>query len=171
MSEITSRNSPQGFFFLSCFFSALPILFSSHTNIHNYKRNIFALLPFFISWTQWSDFFYGGKKAWFFSNTVKTLEVHHLCMEVIWLLIMACGMLVHTTSLAVQSRWILAGTATRGHIQRPRASPTCSMGDRFGEYASHVRTRILSARLCKPIGWTAIRVAGLRWVWRWRCWV
>ncbi len=50
---------------------------------------------------------------------------------------MACGMLVHSTSMAVQSCWILAGT-----ICRSRASQTCSMGDMSSEYADHARTEI-----------------------------
>ncbi len=50
-------------------------------------------------------------------------------MELIRLLIVACGMLVHSSSMAVRGCWILAGTGTRCHIRRSRASQTCSMGD------------------------------------------
>ncbi len=42
---------------------------------------------------------------------------------------MACGMLVHSSSMAVRSCCILAGTGTRCRIRRSRASQTCSMGD------------------------------------------
>ena len=37
---------------------------------------------------------------------------HLLCIELVRLLIVACGMLVHSSSIAVQSFWILAGTGT-----------------------------------------------------------
>ncbi len=53
----------------------------------------------------------------------------HLLIELIRLLIVACGMLVHSSLMAVRSWWILAGTGTRCRIRRPRASQTCSMGD------------------------------------------
>ena len=46
------------------------------------------------------------------------------------LLIVACGRLAHSSSLAVQSRWILAGTGTRCCILVvSRASQTCSIGN------------------------------------------
>ncbi len=38
---------------------------------------------------------------------------HLLRIELIRLLIVACGMLVHSSSMAVRSCWILAGTGTR----------------------------------------------------------
>ncbi len=60
---------------------------------------------------------------------------HLLRIELIRLLIVACGMLVHSSSMAVWSCWILAGTGTRCRIRRSRASQTCSMGDMSGEYA------------------------------------
>ncbi len=41
--------------------------------------------------------------------------------------------------------WILAGTGTRCHIRRSRASQTCSMGDMSGEYAGHAKTGMFSA--------------------------
>ncbi len=65
---------------------------------------------------------------------------HLLRIELIRLLIVACGMLVHSSSMAVRSFWILAGTGTRCRIRRSRASQTCSMGDMSGEYAGHART-------------------------------
>ncbi len=61
---------------------------------------------------------------------------HLLRIELIRLLIVACGMLVHSSSMAVCSCWILAGTGTRCRVRRSRASQTCSMG----EYAGHART-------------------------------
>ncbi len=54
-------------------------------------------------------------------------------------------MLVHSSSMAVRSCWILTGTGTRCRIRRSRASQTCSMGDMFGEYAGHARTGMFSA--------------------------
>ncbi len=69
-----------------------------------------------------------------------TTICHLLCIELIRLLVVACGMLVHSSSMAVRSCWILAGTGTRCHICRSRASQTCSMGDMSGEYAGHAIT-------------------------------
>ncbi len=61
-------------------------------------------------------------------------------------------MLVHFSSMAVRSCWILAGTGTRCHIRRSRASQTCSIGDMSGEYAGHARTGMFSAsRNCVQI--------------------
>ncbi len=57
---------------------------------------------------------------------------HLLRIELIRLLIVACLMLVHSSSMAVQSCWILAGTGTRCCIFRSRASQICSMGDMSG---------------------------------------
>ncbi len=57
---------------------------------------------------------------------------HLLRIELIRLLIVACGMLVHSSSMAVWSCWILAGTGTRCricYIYISRASQTCSVGD------------------------------------------
>ncbi len=70
---------------------------------------------------------------------------HLLRIELIRLLIVACGMLVHSSSMAVWSCWILAGTETRCGIRRTRASQSCSMGDMSGEYAGHARTGMFSA--------------------------
>ncbi len=57
-----------------------------------------------------------------------------------------CGMLVHSTSMAVRSCWILAGTGACCHKRRSRASQTCSMGDMSGEYAANARTGMFSAQ-------------------------
>ena len=54
---------------------------------------------------------------------------HLLRIELIRMLIVACGMLSHSSSMAVQSCWIMAGTGTRCRTRRSRASQTCSMGD------------------------------------------
>ncbi len=77
---------------------------------------------------------------------------HLLRIELIRLLIVACGMLVHSSSMAVQSYWILAGTGTCCRIHRSRASQTCSLGDISGKYAGHARTGMFSAsRNCVQI--------------------
>ncbi len=68
-----------------------------------------------------------------------------LHIELNRLLIVACGMLIHSSSMAVRRCWILAGTGTRCSIRRSRASQTCSMGDMSGEYAGHARTGMFSA--------------------------
>ncbi len=61
-------------------------------------------------------------------------------------------MLVHSSSMAVRSCWILAGTGTRCCICRSRASQTCSMGDMSAEYAGHARTGMFSpSRNCVQI--------------------
>ncbi len=81
-----------------------------------------------------------------------------------------CGMLVHSSSMAVQSCWLLAGTVTRCHIRWSRASQTCSMGDMSVEYAGHARTGMFSAsRNCVQIlaTWgSALSCCNMRW-WRW----
>ncbi len=67
---------------------------------------------------------------------------HLLRIELIRLLIVACGMLVHSSS----------GNGTRSCIRWSRASQTCSMGDMSGEYAGHTRTGMFSAsRNCVQI--------------------
>ncbi len=77
---------------------------------------------------------------------------HLLRIEMIRLFIVACGMLLHSSSMAVRSSWILAGTGTHCCIRRSRASQTCSMGDMSGEYACHVRSGMFSAsRNCVQI--------------------
>ncbi len=95
---------------------------------------------------------------------------HLLHIELIRLLIVGCGMLVHSSSMAVWSCWILAGTGTRCRIRRSRASQTCSMGDVSGEYAGHARTGMFSAsRNCVQILATwgrALSCCNMRW-WSW----
>ncbi len=95
---------------------------------------------------------------------------HLLHIELIRLLTVVCGMLVHSSSMAVWSCWILAGTGTRGHIRRSRASQTCSIGDMSGEYAGHARTGMFSAsRNCVQILATwhcALSCCNMRW-WSW----
>ncbi len=92
---------------------------------------------------------------------------HLLRIELIRLLNMACGMLVHSSSMAVRCCWILAGTGTRCCIRRSRASQTCSMGDMSGEYAGHARTGMFSAyRNCVQILATwghALSCCNIRW--------
>ena len=59
-----------------------------------------------------------------------------------------CG----SSSVAVWSCWILAGTGTRCRIRQSRASQKCAMGYMSGEYAGHARTGIFSApRNCVQI--------------------
>ncbi len=69
---------------------------------------------------------------------------HLLRIELIRLLIVACGILVHSSSMAVRSCWILAGTGTRFCIHWSRASQTCSMGDMSGEYAGMQELKMFS---------------------------
>ena len=94
---------------------------------------------------------------------------HLLRIELIRLLIVACGMLSHSSSMAVQSSWILSGTGTRCRTRQSRASQTCSMGDMSGEYAGHGRTGTFSAsRNCVQILATwgcALSCWNMRW-WR-----
>ncbi len=95
---------------------------------------------------------------------------HLLRIELIRLLIVACGMLVHSSSMAVRSCWILAGTVTRCRIRRSRASQTWSMGDMSGEYAGYARIGMFSAsRNCVQILATcgrALSCCNMRW-WSW----
>ncbi len=95
---------------------------------------------------------------------------HLFRIELIRLLIVAYGMLVHSSSMAVWSCWILAGTGTCRRIRRSRASQTCSMGDMSGEYAGHARTGMFSAsRNCVQIHATwghALSCCNMRW-WSW----
>ncbi len=53
---------------------------------------------------------------------------HLLRIELIWLLIVACGMLVHTSLMAVRSWWISAGTGIRCRIRRPSSIPNMLNG-------------------------------------------
>ncbi len=81
-----------------------------------------------------------------------TTICHLLCIELIRLLIVACGMLDHSSSRTVRSCRILAGTGTSCHICRSRASQICSMGDMSDEYVGHARTGMFSAsRNCVQI--------------------
>ncbi len=95
---------------------------------------------------------------------------HLLRIELIRLWIVAYGMLVHSSSMAVRSCWILAGTGTRCHIHRSRASRTCSMGHMSGEHADHARTGMFSAsRNCVQILATwghGLSCCKMRW-WSW----
>ncbi len=99
-----------------------------------------------------------------------TTICHLLHIELIRLLIVACGMLVHSSSMAVRSCRILAGTGTRCRICRSRAFQTCSMGDMSGEYAGHARTGMFSASSnCVKILATwgrALSCWNMRW-WSW----
>ncbi len=92
---------------------------------------------------------------------------HLLRIELIRLLIVACGMLVHSFSMAVWSCWILAGTGIRCRIRWSRAFQTCSMGDMSGEYVGHARTGMFSAsRNCVQILSTWVRALScctMRW--------
>ncbi len=92
---------------------------------------------------------------------------HLLRIELIRLLIVSCWMLVHSSSMAVRSCWILAGTGTRCRI---RQSQTYSMDDMSGEYAGHARTGMSSAsRNCVQILATcacALSCCNMRW-WMW----
>ncbi len=95
---------------------------------------------------------------------------HLLRIELIRLLIVACGILVHSSSIAVRSCWILAGTGTRCPIRQSRASQTCSMVDMSGEYAGHARTGMFSASRnfvqILAIWGCALSCCNMRW-WSW----
>ncbi len=95
---------------------------------------------------------------------------HLLRIDLIRLLIVACGVLVNSSSMAVRSCWILARTGTRCGIYQSRASQTCSMGDMSGEYAGHPRTGMfLATRNCVQILATwgrALSCCNMRW-WSW----
>ncbi len=95
---------------------------------------------------------------------------HLLRIELSRLLIVACVMFVHSSSMAVRSCWIFAGTGTRCRIHRSSASQTCSMGDMSGEYAGHARTGMFSvSRNCVQILATwgrASSCCNMRW-WSW----
>ena len=88
-------------------------------------------------------------------------------IELIRLLIVASGALSHSSSMALQSCWLLVGTGTRCRTYQSRASQTCSMGDMSGEYAGHGRTGTFSAsRNCVQILATwgcALSCWNMRW--------
>ncbi len=97
---------------------------------------------------------------------------HLLRIELIRLLFVACGMLFHSSSMAVRSCWILSGTGTRCCIRRSRASQTCFMRDVSGEYAvyGHARTGMFSAsrnyvQILATWG-RALSCCNMRW-WSW----
>ncbi len=76
-------------------------------------------------------------------------------------------MVVHSSSMAVRSCWILTGTVTCCRIRRSRASQTYSVGDMSGE---HARTGMFSAsKNCVQILTTwghALSCCNMR---RWSC--
>ncbi len=105
----------------------------------------------------------GHSKIWGGVSGVTTI-----CLR---LLIVACEMLVQSSSKTVRSCWILAGTGTRCRICRPRAPQTCSMFTHIScEYAGHARTEMFSAsRNCVQILATwgrALSCCNMRW-WSW----
>ncbi len=95
---------------------------------------------------------------------------HLLRIELNRLLIVAWWMLVHSSSMALQSFWMLAGTGTHCRERRSRVFQTCSMGDMSGEYAGHARTGMFSAsRNCVQMLATwgrALSCSNMRW-WSW----
>ncbi len=83
---------------------------------------------------------------------VSRSATHLLPIELIRFLIVACGMLVQSSTMAVRSCLILAGTGTCCRIRQSRASQICSMGDMSGEYAGYARTgMLLASRNCVQI--------------------
>ena len=75
---------------------------------------------------------------------------HLLRVELIRLLIVNCGILSYSSSMAMRSCWILAGNGTCCQYMSIQSIP--NMGDMFGEYAGHGRTRTFSAsRNCVQI--------------------
>ncbi len=65
-----------------------------------------------------------------------TQRTYLLRIELIRLLIVACGMLVHSSSMAVWSCWYLPGTGTHCRIRRSRVSLTRSLSEMSGEYVA-----------------------------------
>ena len=82
---------------------------------------------------------------------------HQLLIEVIRLLVVACGMLPQSSSMAVRSCWILAGLGTRCCTHQSRASQTCSMGDLSSEYAGHGRIGTFSA------SWNCVQILAVHY--------
>ncbi len=96
---------------------------------------------------------------------------HLLRIELIRLLIVACGMWSTPLQWLCEVAVILAGTGTRCRIRWSRASQTCSMGDMSGEYAGHARTGMFSAsRNCVQILATRGRALSC-WNMRWWSWM
>ena len=63
--------------------------------------------------------------------------IHLLWIQLIRLLIVACGMLSQSSSMAVLSCWIFVRIGTCCSTCLSRASQTCSMGDMSREYSVH----------------------------------
>ena len=97
---------------------------------------------------------------------------HHLphAERHIRLLIVACGMLSRSSSMAARSCWILAWTWTRFRTRQSRASQTWSIDGISGEYAGQGITGTFSAsRNCVQILaiWgCALSCWNMRWWWR-----
>uniref|UniRef100_A0AAZ3P1B3 Guanine nucleotide-binding protein subunit alpha n=2 Tax=Oncorhynchus TaxID=8016 RepID=A0AAZ3P1B3_ONCTS len=81
-------------------------------------------------------------------------ELKLLLLELIGLLIVACGMLSHSSSMAVRSCWMLAGIGTCCRTRRSRASQTCSMGDMSGTGESGKSTFIKQMRIIHGTGYS-----------------
>ena len=78
----------------------------------------------------------------------------HICFEWSWsgYWFWPVLMLSDSSSMAVWSYWILAGTGTRCRTSQSGASQTCLMGVISGEYVGHGRTGTFSAsRNCVQI--------------------
>ena len=94
---------------------------------------------------------------------------HLLCIELSRLLIVALGMLSHSSSMAVWNCWILSGAGPPCHKLWSRESQTCSMGDMSVYYAGNGRTGTFSAsRNCVQVlaTWVcALSCWNMRW-WR-----
>ena len=92
---------------------------------------------------------------------------HLFHIELTKLLIVASGMLSHSSSIAVLSCWILKVTGTHYWTCQSRASQTCSMGNMSGECAGHGRTGKCSvSRNCVQILVTwglALSCWNMRW--------
>ncbi len=115
------------------------------------------------SFTVWG----GGAVSIWCDHRLPHAVQHISFADLIRLLIVACVMLVHSSSMAVWSSWILPGTGACCRIHRSRAYQTFSMGDMYGEYAGHARTGFFSAsRNCVQILATRGRVLSccdMRW--------
>ena len=98
-----------------------------------YERNTFVFAPIF--------------------HEMNSMILNILHTHTRTLLFVACGMLVHSSSMAVRSFWILALTGTRCLLcVVSRVSQACPMGDMSGEYAGHARTGTFPAsRNCVQI--------------------
>lgn len=94
MSEITSRNPLPRFFslmFVQCFANSFQLPHNHRYTDQEHKRNSFAILPFFISWTRRSGFFHGNKRPGCLRNCSQIGRANGLlCIEVVWLVIVEC---------------------------------------------------------------------------------